>query len=91
MALRKEGKPRGANVDISLDQALELDERLLVEDDVVEVGGGNASRLETIVYRSHGKIRIMLLACEALFLRGGNDIAVDDEGRRAIVVEGGDA
>ena len=38
-----------------------------------------------------GKARVVLLAREALFLRGGDDLAVLDQGRGAVVVEGGDA
>ena len=33
----------------------------------------------------------MLDACEAFFLRGGEDLAVDDEAGGGVVIEGGDA
>ena len=37
------------------------------------------------------KARVMLFAAESLFLGGSGDMAVLDQRRRAVVVEGGDA
>ena len=37
-----------------------------------------------------GKLVVVLLAREALFLRGGDDLAVDDQRGGGVVVKGGD-
>ena len=74
--------------EIGLEQALELDERLLEEDDVVDVVEVDLPGLETVPIAWSGKPAIVLLAGEALLLRGRDDAAVLDEGGRAVVIKG---
>ncbi len=64
---------------IGLEQALELADRLLVEHDVVEIGGRLTGALQTEADRVGGKVRVVLLAGEPFLLRRGDDLAVDDE------------
>ena len=73
--------------EIGLEQAFEFEERLFVEHDVVEFAGGDVRRRQAIADRGGRKIRIVLLAREALFLRGGDDLAVHQQGCGAVVVE----
>ena len=84
-------QPAGRHAEILLEQPLELEQGLVVEADVVEVGGGESGRLEAVrdgVARESG---VMLLAGEALLLRRGDDLTVAHQTGRRIVVEGGDA
>src|SRR5437016_14103190 len=59
--------------DIGLEQPLEFQERLVVESDMVDVGKPRACGLQTIADRMHRKRRVVFLAREAFFLRGGDD------------------
>src|SRR4029079_15834156 len=69
-ALRREGE-------IGLEQPLELEERLVVDRDEVDLGRPRARRLQARGDRVVREARVVLLAREALFLRGGRDLAVD--------------
>ena len=77
--------------DIGLEQPLEFQERLVVENDMVDVGKPCARGFQTVADRMHRKRRIVLLAREAFFLRGRFDAAVLDQRGCAVVIEGGDA
>jgi hypothetical protein len=77
--------------EIGLEQALELEERLVVEHDPVDVLELNAGLLQAIVDGEPRIAGVELLAGEALFLRGGNEPAVLDDRRGAVVIEGGEA
>src|SRR5262245_17268135 len=85
-----EGAP-GAGVALQRGEqdALELYERLLVEDDVVEVSRGESTLLEAELDRSFGETRIMLLPRESLLLGGGDQTTVVDQRCRGVVVEAG--
>jgi hypothetical protein len=70
------------------EDALELDDRLLVEDDQVEVVRGDAGALQAELDRELREARIVLHPAEALFFRGREDDAVlHDRRRRVVVVE----
>ena len=75
---------------IGFEQSLELQKRLFVEGDEVDIAPAGASFLDAIAQRMDRKIRVMLLACEALFLRGRNDLAVAHNRCSAIVIKRGD-
>ncbi len=70
---------------------LELDERLVVEDHIVEIAHADAPLLEAIPDGALGDRRIVALSREALFVGGGHQPAVLHEGCRGVVVEAGDA
>jgi len=72
--------------DIRGQQPLELDERLLVEGDVIQLCGGDARFAQAVLDSPCRKRRIVLLAGEPFFLRGGDDPSVLDEDRRRIMV-----
>jgi hypothetical protein len=76
---------------VGLEQALELEERLLVEDDVVDPAEVGAARLEAVAHGALGEAGVVLPAGEALLLRRRGDLAVGDEGGGAVVVERRDA
>src|SRR3990172_7590842 len=69
----------GRKRDISLQQTLELDQRLVVENEIFEVRQGDAALAETIAHRVNWKPRIEFFACEALFLSGRNDLTIADQ------------
>src|SRR5919109_1014662 len=71
--------------EIGLQQPLELEERLVVEGDEIDLGGPSAGELETGANRVVREARIVLFAGEALFLRRRNDATVLEKRRRAIV------
>ena len=77
--------------EIGLEQPLELEERLVVERDVVDFRGPRAGGLQARLDGVMREARVVLLAREALLLRRRRDLAVDDQRRRGVVVIGGDA
>ena len=54
IAVRNERKPRGANAEIGLEQPLELEQRLVVEDDLVDFVELDPAGLEAIGHRLRG-------------------------------------
>jgi hypothetical protein len=77
--------------EIGLEQPLELEERLVVEGDVVDVRQLDAGRVETVVHRVLREAGIVLLAGEALFLSRTDELAVRDQRRGAVVIESRDS
>jgi hypothetical protein len=53
----------------------------------VDAVEGRTGILEAVVHGVLREIRIVFPPCEALFLRGGDDHPVVDEGRGAVVIE----
>lgn len=84
-AERGEALRRGREV--GFEQALELQKRLVVEDDFVDTAEIAAGRVQAIVDRIFREGGVMLLAREAFFLRSRNDAAVLDEGGRTVVIK----
>src|SRR5262245_22697080 len=73
--------------EIGLQQAFELEERLVVEHDVVDVVQSGTRGLQAVAERMMREAGIVLLAREALLLGGRDDAAVLDESGRAVVIE----
>ena len=71
--------------------ALELDERLLVEADVIEIVDEQLALVQTIANRIDGEALVVLLAGEPLLGRGGDDLTVANQAGRGVVVEARDA
>ena len=71
--------------------ALEFDEGLFVEDEIVEVTGVDASGLETKSDGVGGKAAVVLEAAEALLLGGGDELTVAYQCRCRVVVIARDA
>ena len=61
---------------VGLQQALEFDERLFKEDNVVDAIQINLACVQTVLNGLAGKARVMLLAAKALLLSGRDDGAV---------------
>ena len=72
---------------IGLDDALEFDERLIVERDAIKLRGFHAALFQAEIDGVLRKREIMFLARKALFLRRRDDLPVTDKTRRAIVVK----
>ena len=85
--LEERPKPLRRVGEVGLEQALELQERLVVEADVVQLLGGHARLAQAVGDGLGGEVVVVLLAGEALFLRRGDDRAVDQQGRGGVVVE----
>src|SRR5580700_2439566 len=73
--------------EISLEQPLKLEERLVVKSDIVELIGPQAGFAQAEVDRLLRKAFVMFLPREALFLSGCDDLSIDDQGRGRVVVE----
>ena len=87
---RGEAARRGA--EIGLEHALELEQRLVVEADGLEVVRRRCRPPRQAVVDGVGReARVALLAREALLLRRGDDLAVAQQARGAVVVERRDA
>ena len=76
--------------DVGREHPLELEERLVVEADRVELLGLDPRLVEHVLDRAVGEVRVVALAGEALLLAGGDDHAVLQEGGGGVVVEAGD-
>ncbi len=83
-AARREGK-------VCLEQALELQERLVVESYVVDVGKLEAGRIQAVLHGVFRKARVVLLAREALLLGGTDQLTIRDQRGGAVMVEGRDS
>src|SRR4029453_2596527 len=72
---------------VGLEQAVELDERLLVETDQVQLAGLEVGFTQAVFDGARWEAGVVLLAGESLFLRRGNDAAVlYKTGGRIVVV-----
>src|SRR5262249_28758432 len=79
------------HAEILLEQALELEEWLVVEADVVARVEREPPPLQAVADGVRGEAGVVSLAREALLLRGRDDLAVAHQARRRIVIEGGEA
>ncbi len=70
---------------------LEREQGVVVEDDRGEVARLDEGLAEAVVDGAPGEPRVVLAAGEALLLGRGHDLAVADDRRGGVVVEGGDA
>ena len=75
--------------EVGFQQSLELEIGFLVEGHVVEIAGADFRLRQAVFDRLGGKIRVVLLAGEALLLSGCHDLAVAHQRGRRVVVEGG--
>ena len=80
--------PSGSERQIGFQQSLEFDERLLVEDNVVEIAAGDTAFIEAVRDRVSRESWVVLLARKPLLLRGRNDRPVVEETRGTVMVEG---
>ncbi len=78
----------GSEGRVGLEDALELQQRLLVKDNCIDVAHGQAAHRQTIAHGIFGKSLIVLLAREALLLRGSQNFAVLHQRRRAVIESG---
>ena len=78
----------GSKAQIGLEQTLKLEERLVVETDIVNRLRREPGLLQAVVDSMDREVRVVLLTSEALLLSGGGDFAVHHQGRSRIVIEG---
>src|SRR5262245_30877840 len=76
---------------VRLEQALQLDEGLVVEGDVAQVAEADPALAQAVARGVNREPRVVLLPREALLLGRRHDLAVAHQTRGAVVVEGGDA
>lgn len=82
------GEPFRREGVVGLEQALELQERLVVEDHGVEFRHRHPGVGEAEFGRFEGKVGVLFDTGEAFFLRGGDDATVGNEGGGGVVVKG---
>lgn len=68
-----------------LQNPVKFDHRLFIKNDVIHFIDGDPGFLQAIGHRPGGKAVVVLLAIEALFLRGGNKLPISNQGGRGIV------
>jgi len=83
----KRAQAAGAVLRIGLKETLELDERLFVEDDEVQVRYPALSHLQAFVDCPRRKVVIVLDAAEAFLLQSGHDSPFFQETGGAVVVK----
>src|SRR5439155_18714807 len=76
---RRGGEVRG-------EDALELEERLVVERDTVEIADRDAAEPQAGAHRVAREVRVVAAAGEPLLLRGGRDLPLLQQARRGVVV-----
>ena len=64
-------------------------QRLFVEADIVHIARRNARFVQAIVDGVFRKALVVLAPREALFLRGGANLAIDNQRSRGVVIECG--
>src|SRR5690349_1303880 len=69
-------EPARGDAQIGVENALELEQRLVVERHVGEIGGLHARRAEAIRYRMGWESGVTLLTSEPLLLRRRHDVTV---------------
>ena len=79
-------QPARGGREVGLEQALELEERLVVEHDRIEAGEVGGAGREAVADRRRREARVVAPAREALLLRRRDQPPVDDQGRRGIVI-----
>ena len=79
-------EPPGGVGKVGLQQTLELDQRLVVEDDVVEFLQAQSALLQAVLDGEPRETGVVLLAGEPLFLGRGEQFAVAQKRRRAVMV-----
>ena len=89
--LHEGGQARWRIAEVCLEQPVELEERLVVEDDVVEAVRRQARLPQAIVDRALREGMVVLDPREAFLLRGRDDFAVTHQRCRTIVVVSGDS
>jgi hypothetical protein len=85
----KRPKPSRRERYVSFQKALELEKRFVIKHDVVELVETDALLGQAILDRACRKRRVVLFAAEALFLSRSDDLAVPNQGCRAVVIIGG--
>jgi len=91
IAATNERKPVRRITQISLQQPLELDQRLVVKNDVIDVPQRDARFLKTIADSLARKPRIVLLARKALLLDTRHEFTIAHHAGSAVMVVPGDA
>src|SRR6185503_5837999 len=89
--LEERGKAAGSDAEIRFQDPLELEQRLVVERDAVELARPEADRGQAVVDRAGGKGRVTLLPGEPFLLRGRDDVTVAQQARGAVVIERGNS
>ena len=77
--------------EIGLEDALELEQRLVIESHVLKVFDPDPGLSQAVLDGARGEGWITFLPRKALLGGGGDDVAVTDEAGRAVVVEGRDS
>ena len=74
-----------------MEYAIELEERLFVEGNEVEVGGGNSGFRKAVIDGLSGEFVVVFFTGESFLLGGGDDLAILDQAGGTIVVESGNS
>ena len=80
-------KPLGSDAQVSFKNSLKLDERLVVEADVVKIRRGDAGPVEAEVHRVFRERGVPLLSRKALLRARGDDLTISYQTGSTIVVE----
>jgi hypothetical protein len=81
------GKSLRRVIDVRLEQAFELQQRLVIEADIVDVANRETRLAQAIRRGLRGETMVVLHAGKPFLLRGRDDVTVDDQARGRVVVE----
>ena len=88
--MRNEVAARGVG-QVGFEQALELEERLVVEHHVINVANAAGCFIQTIVHRASRKISVEFFSGKSFLLSSRNYAAVRNERSGAVVIKCGKA
>src|SRR5438067_1141462 len=83
----KGAKAFGRKGHVGFEQALELEERLIVEHDMIDVAERDLALLQAIGERMMREPGIVSLAAKALLLGGSDDVPIDNKRCCTVVIE----
>src|SRR5262249_33477860 len=77
--------------EIAVQDAIELQERLFVERDIIEIADADAAFTKAIINGMLRETRVVFFARESFLLRGRNDSSIPYQTSRAVVIKSGDS
>ncbi len=83
---QKRRPTKGCIGHIGFQQALELQERLLIKNHMIHITHSNTGLFKAKRHRLPWKIRVMLFACKGFFLGGSHNPSVLHQTSRSIVI-----
>ena len=90
LRIKKHAKPPRREGDVCLQKSLKFQQWLVVENHCIKIAGSSTSMTETEANCVNWKALVVLSSRETFFLSSCDNLAVNNQGRGGVVVEGRD-